>query len=109
MEQGASYGVMLVCVDAIAGAPEEEYQILLKFINILFVRTTVSGKRRIIQYALHIVIPSLLLLLLLMLRCVTIIGILEFIRKLGLWFKKSDKMKNVYESIAPLNYTVVDI
>ena len=28
MEQGASYGVMLVCVDAIAGAPEEEYHIL---------------------------------------------------------------------------------
>ena len=58
MEQGASYGVMLVCVDAIAGAPEEEYHILSKF-NILLVRTTVSGRRWLIQYALRIVIPSL--------------------------------------------------
>ena len=30
MEQGASYGVMLVCVDAFVGAPEEEYHILSK-------------------------------------------------------------------------------
>ena len=44
VEQGASYGVMLVCVNVISGAPEEEYQILSKF-DILFVRTNVSGRR----------------------------------------------------------------
>ena len=36
MEQDAYYGVMHVCVDAIAGAPEEEYHILSKF-NIFLV------------------------------------------------------------------------
>jgi hypothetical protein len=62
MEQGASYGVILVGVDATTGASEEEYQILSKF-NILFVRATVSGRRWLIQYALRIVVPSLLFLL----------------------------------------------
>ena len=71
VEQDAYYGVMHVCVDAIAGAPEEEYQILSKF-NILFVRTTVSGRRWLIQYALRIVIPSLLLLGLLLFIKITL-------------------------------------
>jgi hypothetical protein len=44
-KQGASYGVMLVCVGAIAGAPEEEYHILYECNNILFVKTTVSGRQ----------------------------------------------------------------
>ena len=39
---GGVHGVMLVCVNVISGAPEEEYQILSKF-NILFVRTNVSS------------------------------------------------------------------
>ena len=60
-EQGASSGTMLVCVGAIVGASEEKYHILSKYNNILFVRITVSGRRWIIQYALRIVIPSLLL------------------------------------------------
>ena len=35
MGQGASYGVMLVCVDAIAVAPDEEYQMTAIIIKLL--------------------------------------------------------------------------